>query len=391
MQFTHVDDAATRFEARLSLVAGAVDGLVFLSYLFQIDQSTYYAATILFKLCLLFLRGRQVTEAARTSVPFLYVLLLAEVTSAAINEVEFISTIRIIVFCINLFVSLNFVSTNYWRGLFLSTLANAATYLALVETGNIAVVFGRYLYFSQSHPNLGAEIFFGGAFAALLVKAPRLSLLALPLFFIPAFLMQGRAAELGILFIGGMLVSQLLSRVGQFTRLALVIFVCIGLLLIILNSDVSGWVAKLLLLDDAYRGEGTGASGRGQYWANAIETWLNNPVFGAGSDYYIRLGTTEPHSFFLYPLAFYGFMGIVALSAFMQRFLAVMLYGHSIYLLPFAPMLAFNDRFVNLNVYPTILFLYVFYQYSRAKKPERLLTPVKQLDRLSSPTSTHYL
>lgn len=368
MQISYIskEESSTRFDARLCLAAGAIDGLIFLSYMFEIDQSIYYSATIFVKTSLLLLRRKRATPSAIVSLPFLYALILAELISAIVNEVELISSIRILVFSINLFVTLNFVGTNYWRGLVLSTLVNALAYLAFARAGSIGIVFGRYLYFSESHPNLGAEIFFGGAFAALLTRTPQLSLLIVPLFFAPAFLMQGRAAELGIVCAEAILAWQSLKRTHVLIRFSLLAFLFALLVVVLLNADLSGLANKVLLLDDSYRGEGTGASGRGRFWENALAMFVQNPFFGAGSDFVVRLRSIQPHNFFLYPLAYYGFMGLAVLAIFIQRLGIVALYGGvaALYLVPFVPMLAFNDRFVNLNIYPTVLFLYVFYQYA---------------------------
>ncbi|MDT4743661.1 O-antigen ligase family protein [Bradyrhizobium sp. WYCCWR 12699] len=393
MQISYIsrEEPGTRADARLCLMAGATDGLIFLSYMFEIDQSIYYSATIIVKLILLLLRRKPATEAARCSLPFLYALLLAELISAVVNEVEPISSVRILVFSVNLFITLNFVSVSYWRGLVLSTVVNASAYLAFATRGSVGIVYGRYLYFSESHPNLGAEIFFGGAFAALLTRAPRLSLFVVPLFFVPAFLMQGRAAELGIVCAEAILGWQSLKRVHHLVRVALVVLSLFVVIAVLLNSDLSGLANKVLLLDDSYRGEGTGASGRGRFWENALEMFIQNPFFGAGSDFVTRLRSIQPHNFFLYPLAYYGFMGLAVLAIFVQRFGVVTLYGGAaaLYLVPFVPMLAFNDRFVNLNVYPTVLFLYVFYQYPRSRfnlNAAALHAPIKRVTSLIHPS-----
>ncbi|MCK1625453.1 O-antigen ligase family protein [Bradyrhizobium sp. 160] len=373
MQITYIADneSRTRLDARLCFATGAIDGLTFLSYLFGIEQSIYYSGTILLKIALLFIRRKNFTNAAHASLPFIYVLTFAEIASAIVNEVELISTVRILVFCINLFVTLNFVGTNYWRGLVLVSLIDAATYFIFVRSGNIGIVFGRYLFFSQSHPNLGAEIFFGGAFAALLTKTPRISLLTAPIFFVPTFLMQGRAAEIGIALAAGILGWQVLGRWGHHTRVLLIALSSCAMLVVLANLDLSDIINKVLLLDDVHRGEGSGASGRGRYWATAVTLWVENPLFGAGSDYVARLGLLQPHNFFLYPLAYYGFLGAVVLIVFMQPLVTVLLSGApAIYLLPLLPMLAFNDRFVNLNVYPAVLFLHVFHQYAKLRSSD---------------------
>ncbi|MGY4330318.1 O-antigen ligase [Bradyrhizobium sp. LB7.2] len=366
----------------LDFLAGALDGLIFLSYLFEIDQAIYYSAAIFLKVALLAIRGSGLSRASHSSFPFLYALAIAEVISATVNDVGLISSIRIFVFCVNLAVTLSFVGTSYWRGLVLVSSVDALLYLAMLQTGRISSVFGRYIFFADSHPNLGSEIFFSAAFAALFTKTPRISLLLVALFFAPAFFMQGRAAELGILGVGSVLVWQLSKEMSEGGRLALFALVAVLALTAILTVDLSALLNKVLLLDSEYRGESTNASGRNQYWQTALELWFNNPFFGAGSDYPTRLGTLQAHSFFLYPLAYYGVLGLAPLLIFLKKIGDLAINDQAIYILPLIPMLAFNDRFVNLNTYPTVMFLFVFYQTANIKRrnqKRRLFTRTRTL------------
>jgi O-antigen ligase len=186
--------------------------------------------------------------------------------------------------------------------------------------------------------------------------------------------MQGRAAQLGILSSAAVLVWKISSSHLRFRP---IIFLGMATLAITLIAtiDMPGLAAKILMLDDQYRGEGSDFSGRAEYWGTAINTWMEYPLLGAGSDYSTRLDVLQPHSFFLYPLACYGILGIALLLIFFRAFFVVFFSGRALYMLAFIPMLAFNDRFINLNTYPTIMFLYVFSEYARlgiAKRRTRL-------------------
>lgn len=361
--------------SRIGFIAGMLDGLVFLSYLFEIDQTVYYSITIFVKLILLFARGSGLSPASRSSFTFLYALAIVEIISNVANDVEILSSIRIFVFCINLVVTLCFVGTSYWRGLVLISTVDAAVYLILLQTGRISEVFGRYTFFANSHPNLGSEIFFGAAFACLFSKTPRLSIPLVALFFTPTFLMQGRAAELGILCVACILSWNLSVKLTQLGRLALFIGIAVVSATIAFNIDVSGVADKVLLLDSEYRGGTTNASGRGLYWASAFAAWSSSPLFGAGSDYFTRLGMLQPHNFFLYPLACYGLMGFVVLFIFLKKLVDLIFFGRLVYILPFIPMLAFNDRFVNLNTYPTVMFLFIFHELAKIIRSRRSKDP----------------
>ncbi|MDA9453638.1 hypothetical protein XI00_04930 [Bradyrhizobium sp. CCBAU 21359] len=342
-----------------------IDGLVFLSYLFEVDQTVYYGITILLKAFLLFARNSGLTSASRSSFAFLFSLAIIEIVSAVSNDVAILSSIRVIVFCVNLVVTLNFVGKYYWRGLVLVSATDAIIYLTMLETGRITEIYGRYLFFANSHPNLGSEIFFGAAYACLLSSMPRLSLALVALFFVPTFFMQGRAAELGILCVAGILAWNYAREMRPAGR-TILFFSIIGIgLVIAFNVDLAAAIDKVLLLDDENRGGSTNASGRTLYWTAALAAWSGNPILGAGSDYPTRLGMLQPHNFFLYPLACYGLLGVIVLIIFLRKFSELAFYGRFVYLLPLVPMLAFNDRFVNLNIYPTIMFLFIFFEWDK--------------------------
>ncbi|WP_354168117.1 MULTISPECIES: O-antigen ligase family protein [unclassified Bradyrhizobium] len=347
---------------------------MFVSYIFEIDQTVYYSATVALKIALFLLRREKLTEASRAVLPFIYILILSEIASSLWNDVSALSSARILVFSVNLFVTLNFLGTPYWRGLVFVSVIDATVYLVFYQTGRLVDFYGRTLFFSASHPNLGSELFFSAAFGALLIRMPKVSFALTPLFFAPTFLMQGRAAELGILAVACILFWHASRNLSPLTRLLLILTTLIAGGALLFTLDVSDLANKVLLLDNQYRGENTNASGRNLYWASAFEAWATNPLFGAGSDFPARLGMLQPHNFFLYPIAYYGLMGLIVLFILLSKFAYVAVFGRALYLVPFVPMLAFNDRFVNLNTYPAIMFLFLFHEFARAKKARQHLT-----------------
>jgi hypothetical protein len=297
--------------------------------------------------------------------------MLSEGLSAIANQVALLSVIRTCVFSANLLITLPFVGTYYWRGLVAINAFAAAAYLYYVHAGLVPIFFGRYFFFSGSHFNLGGEIFFSAAFASTLTNTSRLSLMLAALFFAPTFLMEARAAEIGILCSAFVLVWQISSKYGRQLRLAIFFGLGIVAILLIMTTHGSDLANQVLMLNDQTRGEGSDFSGRANHWTVAIEIWNEHPLIGAGSDYPTRLGVLQPHSFFLYALAGYGVLGIAVLLIFFRTFLTVFINGRALHMLAFFPMLAFNDRFVNLNTYPTIMFLYVFSEYARLKFSSR--------------------
>jgi len=367
--------SSSRLEHPICFWIGVLDGCLFVTYLLKFDQAYFYVASIAIKLILIEVtRQRNSNAAVWSAVPFTVLLLTSETISGLLNELEWLAYIKVIVFSLNILATLNFVSEKYWRGLFLANVANGAIYLVMFQTGRIENVFGRYSYYNLVHPNLGSELLFGAAFAGLLGRRPKLLVLGLPFIFLPVFLMQGRAAELGIAAIASICGAYIFRRLGLEAQAAILVLLAVAVSVFLLYVDLGTLVSKLLLLDDKYRGEGTDASGRSAYWGTAIQVWLDYPFFGAGSSYPSRLGVLQAHNFFLYGLADYGLLGAVLLSVFLFQLGSVALAGYWQLVLPLIPMLIFNDRFINLNTYPTVMFLFVFAYFARSRPSKRKLT-----------------
>nr|WP_256465004.1 O-antigen ligase family protein [Bradyrhizobium sp. CW10] len=320
----------------------------------------------------IFWKRAALSGAAKTSIPFLVCLIASETISSVINGVELLQTVRIYLFCANILLTLNFVNTSYWRGLLCTSLVNAVLFILASQAGALSSHFGRLYYFSDSHPNLGSELFFAGAYAGLQSKLPKTSVCSVLLFFACTFLMQGRAAEIGILAILLILAWRSSQHLGL--KIFLILATVAIFLITLLVADLSSILDKVLLLDDQYRGGDSNASGRLQYWQSAIDVWIDHPLFGAGTDYSDRLGVLKAHNFFLYALANYGFLGVVTVGIFIYQLFYVALLKDWMLLVPFVPMLAFNDRFINLNTYPTVMFLFVFIQFHAAVS-ERYKSP----------------
>lgn len=349
----------------ISFLVGVLDGCLFFSYLFNFEQAYFYAGAIGLKLVIALHFRRMSWSAMWPAIPFSALLLVAETASGVVNGLEVVTYIKVVFFVLNILTTLSFVSAQYWQGLFLANVGNALIYVVLFYGGQIEGAFGRYFYYNRSHPNLGSELLFGASFAGLLSKRPRYVLLLLPLILFPVIMMQGRAAQLGITMVALICAIYVFRSLSLGPQAAILMVAALGLTIFLLSVDIGALLNKWLLLDDKYRGEGTDASGRSTYWAAAIQVWMDHPFFGAGSNYPARLGVLQAHNFFLYGLANYGVLGGALLSVFLYQLGSVAVAGYWPLILPLVPMLVFNDRFINLNTYPTAMFLFVFAYHGR--------------------------
>ncbi|MBR0987616.1 O-antigen ligase family protein [Bradyrhizobium liaoningense] len=360
-------------DERLCQFVGMLDGCLFLSYLLGFEQAYFYAVSIGIKLLAVgYLRSKP-TGFVSSSVPFLLLLLAAETASSVLNELEPLAFLRVIVFALNILATMNFICRAYWNGLFLANVGNASIYLVMLQVGSIENAFGRYFYYNLAHPNLGSELFFGASFAGLLSQRYKQVLFLMPLIFVPVFMMQGRAAELGIAAVAILCGIQVFWRLSPSSQAVLFVVAAISVAVLLLWLDVGSLLNKLLLLDDKYRGQGTDASGRSGYWAAAIQVWIDHPIFGAGSSYPSRLGVPQAHNFFLYALADYGLIGIALIVVLVVQLGSVIAAGYWPFVLPLVPMLIFNDRFINLNTYPTVMFLFVFAYFATTRRSTRIV------------------
>src|SRR5262249_52106273 len=118
------------------------------------------------------------------------------------------------------------------------------------------------------------------------------------------------------------------------------------------SRGVSGAVNRIMLLDDQYRGLGTGDVGREERWDFALETFRQNPLFGVGfGGYFKSQDQLTPHNFWLYMLSQMGLLSIISIYALaraaytlLKRNRMALIFCSSALLLTI-----FNDRFINMN------------------------------------------
>jgi len=150
--------------------------------------------------------------------------------------------------------------------------------------GNRAEPFGV-------HPNWWGEVTFGFILCSLAVRR-----VTAKIFFIAAgiglmVMVQSRGALLGAVV---SLIAYLAMQNKQFGPVAVKRLVKFGVMTLggLFFIMVTGlWTtiqniveSKILLLDDPYRGVGSGLTGRFDGWWNAVAIFIENPIFGQGFD-----------------------------------------------------------------------------------------------------------
>lgn len=189
---------------------------------------------------------------------------------------------------------------------------------------NPVVVYGRYLFFGL-HPNLGGELLL--ACTIIVVYAPSVMLRWIVGFLILVLLtfLQSRAALAGSFLV--LMLSEsfrIFFFPGQSKRRQLFgfIFVFVGLasfLSVIFNPELIAKLASfvyndLFLMDNLYRGAGTGLVGRGDTWLEALSSFSDNPFFGTGLDRATDDDELAIHSGYLALLAEFGLLSLGFLS-----------------------------------------------------------------------------
>ena len=178
-------------------------------------------------------------------------------------------------------------------------------------------------------------------------------------------LMQGRAALLVMLLV--LVVRLCVELIGRSKRHLPLAIACIGLA--VCAASLSSGAVEFIrsttddafLLNDAYRGTGTGFVGRSERWHAAWEAFMAKPFFGQGFGYYAQTRVETAHNFYMYALVEFG-MGSFFLLAFGAMCVWRITRSNIKLVMVFAPIFVltiFNDRFIDLNPYPFVMFTIV--------------------------------
>lgn len=351
---------------RSTLWLGALDVLSASAYVINANPTYFHAATLALKLLLLVKYASQVGSSAFARSSWIVVALFA--ITIMISMASNIPTPEVmgqyLIFLVHLSLSLLIIQPEHWKryaqgvAIFLGGLS--ILFILQSFLGMIPTEWERYTYFSGGAANLGAEIGTVGVVAAAISLRTGPAIIAFIVGFYPIMLMQGRAALLVIIgSIAIRLVIDLWTRCKR-SKLGRKWFV-IGLSVFCLASSTFAidTLSKLLLIDDASRGAGTDFVGRGERWTYAYNKFVDNPVLGAGLGWFENSAAGSPHNFYLYGLSQFGFLSLLIFVPMVVCCIRGWRANKNDFLV-LSPMLiltVFNDRFMNLNAYPFVMFV----------------------------------
>ncbi|MFN7919391.1 MAG: O-antigen ligase family protein [Bryobacteraceae bacterium] len=212
---------------------------------------------------------------------------------------------------------------------FYGTAGSAATgYFCLFREDYSQWFNGRLSFTSVSHPNYVGLISFGFLAASLAIRNPYLRLLCMAIDLAAMIFSQSRSA-----FVASIVCLACFGALTVWSdkrRRGLRLFATLGVLGLATASLpwTADWlmdaINDVLLLNDRYRGLGTGFTGRMEAWQEALELFQQNPFFGVGFRMHERymVSLWSAHNGYLSMLADTGISGI-AMTLLLMAMLAI--------------------------------------------------------------------
>jgi O-antigen ligase len=352
-------------------ICGLADSSVWLVVLLTLPIEPYYALTIGLKCASLAVRG-SVSFSHKNFLIFIVPVLSAAVLSVVAGLSEPSSLLSVVPFALSLSLTLALVCEKTYRAYFsafaFSVFLSIMLYLGQWATGRVLSENGRWLYLGGRSPNLGGEIIFSGVLAAAIsINLRSLYFFAYAvLASASVLLLQSRASLLAIVTIGlSASYFTLLKKFDPTMRIIVASSVLVALVgLFLLFGSSSNSLNQILLLNDEYRGLGTGFVGREERWDFAIETFLQYPLSGVGFGYFREeaISDLSPHSFWLHMLAEMGLLSIISFYALAKAAYELFKFNRKIFVFCCSTLVLtiFNDRFINMNPYPFLLYVILF-------------------------------
>jgi O-antigen ligase len=357
-----------------SALCGIVDASVWISFLFTLDSTLYYAMSMLFKIMAVGIHGSP-RHPRPIFVAFVVPVVFAEMVSLGSGWSDLSSVLVVLPFIVSLGVTVSIVDkrelVTYLRWFSGSIFVSILAFLAMWASGKLEAEWGRWFYLGGAHPNLGGEIVFAGAVAAALRLPARSWFLWIYLILAiwVVTLLQSRAALIAIAIVGTVtlyngFLSGFLSGFGVALRAISITSVILGALVLFLVSHGSDFFVSVLQLDDEYRGIGTGFVGRDERWEFAWNTFLASPLFGVGFGYFRDAARSDltPHNFVMHMLGEMGALSLVCVVSLVYGAYKLTVANRNAALICASAIVltVFNDRFINLNPYPFILYVILF-------------------------------
>ncbi len=340
------------------------DVLAIASYMVNVTPIAGQALGLGIKLLLLPLLLNRDSILLRQGEAFFLLSLITLLSLVFSNETAWLDVLPLVAFLLHLALSLLLRSdqlAEYLRSVAVLIAGSCVIYLLMAAVGQIPIIYGRYWYFNELHPNLGSEIAAAGALCGVITLRYRNFMALSAVMLANTVLMQGRAAMLtiGLAMVLRSLHEAFVASDARKVQFRIILLTPFAVILPILALP---YLADALLLNDSYRGVGTGVVGRTEQWEIAWEAFLDRPITGQGIGWFERTQEMGAHNFFLYGFAEMGLMSSLLFGLLIYLSVtAYRLHGWKIVSLsPVLVMFMVNDRFMNLNPYPFMVWLLIF-------------------------------
>jgi hypothetical protein len=357
-----------------------LDSAAPLGYLLLGEAIAVQVFALALKLLILLALAPAPFNISRTAFVFTATLLAMTFTGAWADALfgtfSFHSLLRYLGFTASLLLTLKVLessdATIYCRYLVIIPVLVAALHIVLSFTGGVNSHYGRFFYVGNTHPNLGGEISAIAALAAALTLRPSISIPVLGLLLTDCYLMQSRAALVTIgLLAAVVIICWTAQKAGRVSVAALAVYaVLLTAVPHLLGFNLPDFVLQsVLLVDDPARGIASGLVGRDIRWGIGWTLFSENILLGRGLGIFDTQGIPTPHNAFLYGLAQHGLISIVfwtILLVSLKHVWTASYYSGSLISIVLL-MLFFNDRFINLNAFPFVLYAIIFSYGARGR------------------------
>lgn len=359
---------ANRYRISTAYMVGLIDASVCMSYMLGITAIYWHVLTVFAKLLVYaYLTNRK--HIIEASSGYFVLGLAALCVGSALLLRPPGDFVQIFGFSAEFILSLLIVkgaTRSYLSAASLAITLFAVLHILQCLGGGLISTLGRFPYFSGSHPNLGGELAAAAAFGAALCHRKPVAILFLFILLVDSLLMQSRAAIIAIaVMLFALFVFDKHKRlsVNRFYWVAAIIsaFLVLGLVSGYLSFVIDA-VNSALLLSDAGRGIGSGASGRSELWAFSLKLFLESPLIGHGLGYFDEIDFVGSHNTILFAMAQSGLVGLMIVSLVLVKlwyFSRLSLFNLSLSL-AIMVLFMFNDRFININAYPFCIYVFLF-------------------------------
>lgn len=346
---------------------GLIDSSVWIAFMLSFEVTTYYIIVLVIKGGLL-LCNSSVVKIPRLSRFNLFAIPLVFVSFIQLSLGNWEGLALVSGFLVSLLITLILIYKEnciiYLRTISLSIFIGTILYIAFVKLGRIDDLWGRWTYFGNSQPNVGGEIIYTGVLASALGNR-RLSPLNIAIFVSSIYaimLLQARSALIASGFVIIYLTySEFLREHRPHIRILVSGFVMILVSCLLLTDEGRSAFDSALFVNDEYRGTGTGFVGRYDRWTYAMQAFFESPIIGVGVGFFRNEPNADwsPHSFWFHMLSEMGLIGVLSLIAILLSVKSAWRENKQVlfFLSTSLIMTIFNDRFINMNPYPFLIFV----------------------------------